>query len=151
MGLLDGINKAVGNRVSGQLSAPKTAKSTKAETVEQKPLLSFQGNNSIGRKDLDKINPYFSVQGMSAESKKIVDDTNKMMEQLGFKNYKVNGTQVESITKEFNATTQIGMDNAKFNAEVARLTGKYGSPETSEHAKVAMNDFEELAQKSYMA
>ena len=122
MGLLDGINKAVGNRVSGQLSAPKTAKSTKAETVEQKPLLSFQGNNSIGRKDLDKINPYFSVQGMSAESKKIVDDTNKMMEQLGFKNYKVSGAQVESVTAGVNKTVLPGMQSAENGAVAANLT-----------------------------
>lgn len=122
MGLLDGINKAVGNRVSGQLSAPKTAKSTKAETVEQKPLLSFQGNNSIGRKDLDKINPYFSVQGMSAESKKIVDDTNKMMERLGFKNYKVSGAQVESVTAGVNKTVLPGMQSAENGAVAANLT-----------------------------
>ena len=122
MGLLDGINKAVGNRVSGQLSAPKTAKSTKAETVEQKPLLSFKGNNSIGRKDLDKINPYFSVQGMSAESKKIVDDTNKMMEQLGFKNYKVSGAQVESVTAGVNKTVLPGMQSAENGAVAANLT-----------------------------
>ena len=122
MGLLDGINKAVGNRVSGQLSAPKTAKSTKAETVEQKPLLSFQGNNSIGRKDLDKINPYFSVQGMSAESKKIVDDTNKMMEQLGFKNYKVSGAQVESVTAGVNKTVLPGMQSAENGAVAANFT-----------------------------
>ncbi len=122
MGLLDGINKAVGNRVSGQLSAPKTAKSTKAETVEQKPLLSFQGNNSIGRKDLDKINPYFSVQGMSAESKKIVDDTNKMMEQLGFTNYKVSGAQVESVTAGVNKTVLPGMQSAENGAVAANLT-----------------------------
>lgn len=122
MGLLDGINKAVGNRVSGQLSAPKTAKSTKAETVEQKPLLSFQGNNSIGRKDLDKINPYFSVQGMSAESKKIVDDTNKMMEQLGFTNYKVSGAQVESVTIGVNKTVLPGMQSAENGAVAANLT-----------------------------
>lgn len=122
MGLLNGINKAVGNRVSGQLSAPKTAKSTKAETVEQKPLLSFQGNNSIGRKDLDKINPYFSVQGMSAESKKIVDDTNKMMEQLGFTNYKVSGAQVESVTAGVNKTVLPGMQSAENGAVAANLT-----------------------------
>ncbi len=122
MGLLDGINKAVGNRVSGQSSAPKTAKSTKAETVEQKPLLSFQGNNSIGRKDLDKINPYFSVQGMSAESKKIVDDTKKMMEQLGFKNYKVSGAQVESVTAGVNKTVLPGMQSAENGAVAANLT-----------------------------
>lgn len=122
MGLLDGINKAVGNRVSGQLSAPKTAKSTKTETVEQKPLLSFQGNNSIGRKDLDKINPYFSVQGMSAESKKIVDDTNKMMEQLGFTNYKVSGAQVESVTAGVNKTVLPGMQSAENGAVAANLT-----------------------------
>lgn len=122
MGLLDGINKAVGNRVSGQLSAPKTAKSTKAETVEQKPLLSFQGSNSIGRKDLDKINPYFSVQGMSAESKKIVDDTNKMMEQLGFTNYKVSGAQVESVTAGVNKTVLPGMQSAENGAVAANLT-----------------------------
>ena len=122
MGLLDGINKAVGNRVSGQLSAPKTAKSTKAETVEQKPLLSFQGDNSIGRKDLDKINPYFSVQGMSAESKKIVDDTNKMMEQLGFTNYKVSGAQVESVTAGVNKTVLPGMQSAENGAVAANLT-----------------------------
>ena len=122
MGLLDGINKAVGNRVSGQLSAPKTAKSTKAETVKQKPLLSFQGNNSIGRKDLDKINPYFSVQGMSAESKKIVDDTNKMMEQLGFTNYKVSGAQVESVTAGVNKTVLPGMQSAENGAVAANLT-----------------------------
>ncbi len=122
MGLLDGINKAIGNRVSGQLSAPKTTKSTKAETVEQKPLLSFQGNNSIGRKELDNINPYFSVQGMSAESKKIVDDTNKIMEQLGFKNYKVSGAQVASVTKGVNNTVLPGMQSAENGAIAANLT-----------------------------
>ena len=89
---------------------------------QQKLLLSFQGNNSIGRKDLDKINPYFSVQGMSAESKKIVDDTNKMMEQLGFTNYKVSGAQVESVTAGVNKTVLPGMQSAENGAVAANLT-----------------------------
>ena len=59
---------------------------------------------------------------MSAESKKIVDDTNKMMEQLGFKNYKVSGAQVESVTAGVNKTVLPGMQSAENGAVAANLT-----------------------------
>ncbi len=122
MGLLDGINKAVGNRISGQLSAQKTAKSTKAETIEQKPLLSFQGNNSIGRKDLDNINPYSAISPSTIENKEIAQTTNDILKELGFKNYKVSGTQVASVTAGVNNTVLPGMQSAENGAVAANLT-----------------------------
>ena len=123
MGFLNGINKTVGNRVSGQLSAPKTDNLTKTKTIEPKQaLLSFQNNNSIGRKELGNINPYSEISPSTIENKEIAQTTNDILKELGFKNYKVSGTQVASVTAGVNKTVLPGMQAAEDGAVAANLT-----------------------------
>ncbi len=121
MGGTNGVNGSGNNyfKVSDFWSKPSlnTAKTEQAKLSQPIKLTS----DNVKREELGLVNPYNSSDVNIAESREIASSTNKIMAQLGYKNFKVTPKTVASVADGLNNQTIPALNTADENAVAARI------------------------------
>lgn len=120
----NGVNGSGNNYQVGFWSKP-SLKAAKPEQTNTAPI-KMTSDNVVKREELGFINPYSNADSTIAEAREIASNTNDIMAQLGYSNFKVTPKMVASVSEGVNGQTLPALNAADDNAVAARVANPKG-------------------------
>ena len=120
---LDGINFNLG---TGQVNNSRPLGNFQRISEVKSAPVRMTSSNAVQREELGFVNPYNNADPTITQAREIAADTNVIMAELGYKNFKVSPKTVASVTEGVNQYTLPAMNQASDNAVAARVANPNG-------------------------